>query len=141
MSGIPYHAWTHRPKLRGGTDPIRLFVEPSLVYHKISDASTNTVTILDEPGVLTGYYICCTALEFRYVKLFDQDTDPTLGTDVPKLTFGIPARTAANIGFDNVIEFDVGIAIATTVSIADAATDAVSGGDLGINIYYHLPVI
>lgn len=29
MSGIPYHAWTHRPKADGGTDPIE--VEPATV--------------------------------------------------------------------------------------------------------------
>lgn len=24
MSGVPYHAWTHRPKAQGGTDPIEI---------------------------------------------------------------------------------------------------------------------
>jgi hypothetical protein len=112
--------------------------DPSQIYHKIADASTNPDTILDEPGFVTGYYITCTAMDFRYVKLYDLDDDPIVGTDIPLVTLGVPPRTAANIGFDNILEFYIGIAIATTVGMADDDAVAVTGGDLGINIFYHV---
>jgi hypothetical protein len=112
--------------------------EPSQMYLKIADASTNPDTILDEPGFVTGYYITNTSTDFRYVKLYDLDDDPDVGTDVPKITLGVPARTAANIGFDNILEFYVGIAIATTVGMADDDAVGVNGQDLAVNIFYHV---
>jgi hypothetical protein len=30
MSGVPYHAWTHRPKAQGGTDPIPVLSPPAV---------------------------------------------------------------------------------------------------------------
>ena len=40
MSGIPYHAWTHRPKALGGTDPIE---GAELEYAALSGISPVTV--------------------------------------------------------------------------------------------------
>lgn len=44
MSGIPYHAWTHRPKDEGGTDPIE--ISPGWdVMHMYSWNYTTTNTV------------------------------------------------------------------------------------------------
>lgn|GEM_PF-6625328 len=43
MSGIPYHAWTHRPKAQGGTDPLP-DVNPWARRSKGFDASDQTIS-------------------------------------------------------------------------------------------------
>ena len=40
MSGVPYHAWTHRPKAKGGTDPIEIAV--SSVAVRVVNAMAQT---------------------------------------------------------------------------------------------------
>jgi hypothetical protein len=52
------------------------------------------------------------------------------------MTIGIPAGAAANVWNGAGISFPLGIALATTVSMADSASDAVTASDLAVNIWY-----
>lgn len=106
------------------------------VYHKISAATTNADTVKAAPGVVTGYYLVNTNAAFRYVKLYNLAANPTVGTDVPRLTLGIPAASAANINLDPPLAFETGIAIAMTTGIADADSAAVAASDIAANVYY-----
>lgn len=51
MSNVPYHAWTHRPKAQGGTDPIQV---PSASYARASRIwPADDALELTTPGTLT----------------------------------------------------------------------------------------
>lgn len=108
----------------------------SSIFHRIATAGVNNVSIKGSPGLVTGYYICNIASTFRYVKLFDKASAPTMGVDVPEVVLGIPPLSAANIGFDSPLPFDLGIAMAATVEIDDLDATGVGFRDLAINFYY-----
>jgi len=105
-------------------------------YHKISAGSTNADTVKASAGIVTGYYLVNTALTFRYVKLYNKASNPTVGTDTPRCVWGIPAESAANISFDMPIAFATGIAIAIVTGIADAAVGAVAADDVAVTLHY-----
>lgn len=81
---------------------------------------TTTVTsVKASAGQLYGWYIYNANASAVYCQIFDLATGSvTLGTTTPKLSFGIPAGSAANVGLD------VGIAFGTAISIAFTTTRA-----------------
>lgn len=105
-------------------------------YHAISAGSLNADTVKAAPGVVVGYYLVNTAVTYRYVKLYNKASNPTVGTDIPRCVFGIPPTSAANVGKGYPITFETGIAIATTVGIADSDATAVVADDLAITLYF-----
>lgn len=119
----------------GTPDLIRKSASAS-TYHKISAASTNADTIKSSAGVVTGYYLVNIATAFRYVKLFNKASSPTLGTDTPRCVWGIPPESAANMNFDPPLAFATGIAIAMVTSIVDASAAAVGANEIAATIHY-----
>lgn len=106
------------------------------VYHKISAASTNADTVKASPGVVTGYYIVNINAAFRYVKLYNKASNPTVGTDTPLVVLGIPGAGAANINFDPPIAFSTGIAIAIVTGLADSSAGVVAATEIGVTLLY-----
>lgn len=106
------------------------------VYHKISAASTNADTVKASPGVVTGYFLVNTNVAFRYVKVYNKASNPTVGTDTPRLVLGIPASSSANLNIDPPIAFETGIAIAIVTGIADSDATAVAANDVAVSLYY-----
>lgn len=119
----------------GTPDLIRKSASAS-TYHKISAASTNADTVKASAGVVTGYYLVNTATGFRYVKLYNKASSPTVGTDTPRVVLGIPALSAANIAWDLPIAFETGIAIAIVTGIADSDATAVGANDVAVSLFY-----
>lgn len=119
----------------GTPDLIRKSASAS-TYHKISAGSTNADTVKASAGVVTGYYLVNTASAFRYVKLYNKASSPTVGSDTPRCVFGIPAVSAANLSLELPIAFETGIAIAIVVGIADSDATAVSANDVAVTLYY-----
>ena len=106
------------------------------VYHLISAGSTNAGVVKAAPGQVTGYYIVNTAAAFRYVKLYNKASSPTVGSDTPRIVLGVPPTSAANVAFDLPPFFGTGIAIATVQGVADSDSTAVSANDLAVSLYY-----
>ena len=105
-------------------------------YHLISAASTNAGTVKASPGLVTGYYLVNTASAFRYVKLYNKASSPTVGSDTPRCVYGIPAASAANIDLALPVAFETGIAIALTTGIADSDSGAVGASEMAVTLYY-----
>src|SRR3970040_2080738 len=105
-------------------------------YRKISAASTNADTVKASPGLVTGYYLVNTAATFRYVKLYNKASNPTVGTDTPRNVYGIPAGGAANMNYDPPIAFETGHAIAIVTGIADSSTGAAALNDVAVTLHY-----
>lgn len=113
------------------------FQRASSTYRKLSAASTNSDSIFVGAVTLTGYFLSNgNTTSFRYVKLYDLDTNPVVGTDVPKITIGIPPGTGANLSYDDPIAFADGLAIAMTTGAADSSTGAVALNEVIANIFY-----
>lgn len=96
---------------------------------------TTTVTsVKASAGQLYGYYIYNPNASAAYCQIFDLATGSvTLGTTTPKLSFGIPATSAANVTFPN------GLAFATAISIAFTTTrtgSSAPGSSVDYNFYH-----
>lgn len=105
-------------------------------YHKISAASTNADTVKAAAGFVTGYYLVNEAASFRYVKLYNKASNPTVGGDTPRCVYGIPATSAANICLDPPVAFATGIAIAIVAGIADSDATAVAANEVAVTLHY-----
>jgi len=106
-------------------------------FRLISAATTNATSVKASAGQIYGYDIYNANAAVRFVKLYNKATAPTVGTDTPVRTIGIPpaSRISGDIPY-GVGGFPLGIALATTGAITDADTTAVAAGDLAINLDY-----
>jgi hypothetical protein len=101
----------------------------------VSGASTNVTQIKTCGGNLKGYYITNTNAAARYVKVYDIQAPPVVGTDIPALTIQLAATSSDKQSWPDGIEFQKGIYFATTVGVADSDTAAVGAGDLIIQLF------
>lgn len=107
---------------------------PSTPFKLISAASTNATSVLATAGIVTSYYCGNTATTFRYVKLYDKASAPTVGTDTPVYVIAIPAQSAANVAFEYPLAFDLGIAFAIVTGMADSSTGAAAANEVSVSL-------
>jgi hypothetical protein len=96
---------------------------------------TTGVTVKGSAGEVGGWYIANNAASVRYVKLYDETTQPTSG-DTPKLTIPVPANSAANLTAPAGIDFTSGIGLRASTGVADNDTGAPSANDVVVNLFY-----
>ena len=117
----------------------------SAIFKLTAAGSTNLTRIGGDNGaVITGFEIYNTAAAARFVKLywgapgtFSSNADaPTVGTDVPNVTIGIPTVSAARQSYYSAPRGRGLLYLATTVNAADTDTTAVTAGDLIISLFY-----
>lgn len=105
-------------------------------YHVISAASTNGANIKSSGAQVVGWALTNNGTAMRYVKLYNKASSPTVGTDVPRVTFGIPAGSSANIVWEPPLAFETGLGIAITAGMADSDATAVAATEVAANIFY-----
>jgi hypothetical protein len=106
-----------------------------LKYRVVSLNTNNAALILTGVRYLYGWELSNVNAAFRYVKLYDKATAPTVGTDVPVLTLGVPTgwRSAEKlIG----IPFSLGLGIGIVTGAADSDNTAVAAGEVIAHILY-----
>lgn len=108
----------------------------AIPYHLVSAATTNATLVQAGATVLTDYYLVNTAASYRYVKLYDKATAPTVGTNTPVRTLGIPVASAANVTFVHPLQFVLGLGFGITVNPADNDATAVAVNDVIVNLGY-----
>lgn len=92
-------------------------------------ASTNPTSAKASSGELqfiSGYNAKASVV---YLKFYNKATAPTVGTDVPVLTFALPPSAAFNIAVGGHY-FSTGIAYGLTTDAADAGATALLAGDI-----------
>jgi hypothetical protein len=120
--------------------PIQVIVEGTVTpYTYISQATTNPNTISPQPSKL--YVVSAIGLTstVRYLKFYDTDMAPIVGTDTPVMTIPVPANTQGAgivIPFNTPVNFSTGLSFAITSGSADTNTGAVLAGDVIINLTY-----
>jgi hypothetical protein len=108
-------------------------------FKHISLASTNATLIKSSLAKL--YVVSAIGLTstVRYLKFYDTDVAPILGSDVPVFTIPVPANTQGAgivIPFNIPIEFGTGLSFAITSGSADNDTGAVGAGDVIVNLTF-----
>lgn len=110
-------------------------------YHLVSAASTNATLVSASArrlGFVTAYNANAAP---RYLKIYDKATAPTVGTDVPILTFMIPGNSQGagagnNVPLLSAFGLSNGLAFALTAGMADNDSTAIGASDVVIDLGY-----
>ena len=102
----------------------------------LAAATTNATSVKGSAGQLYGWQISNVSAAAKFVKFYDKATAPTVGTDPPVVTIGLPANSTVNLDAANGIAFALGIGLAITGAYTDADTTAVAAGDVLVNLLY-----
>lgn len=102
-------------------------------------ASTNATSVKGSAGSLLGGVLVNNSTAVKYFKWYNKASAPTVGTDTPVATLGIPANGGnlclSDDGYANA-RFTTGIAYAITGAVTDADTTAVAANDVSGWILY-----
>jgi hypothetical protein len=119
-------AVTPRPTTSGGPSTSRIK----------SAASTNGTNVKASAGQVYGWYLYNNTSSAKFFKLYNKATSPTIGTDTPAFTVGIPPNGGCVQEFLNGIPFGTGIGYGITGGITDADTTATATDDVhGVLLY------
>lgn len=102
----------------------------------VSAATTNATSTKASAGQLYGWVLANTTAAFKYFKLFNKASAPTVGTDTPYMTIPVPPNSCVTVEFENGIKFGAGIAFAITGAVGDMDTTAVAVGDVVVTLLY-----
>lgn len=101
-----------------------------------SAAGTNAAAIIGARADLFGALGRNTAAAVLYLKLFDKNGAPVVGTDTPLLNLPLSPQSPFNYPFDSLV-FQNGMSFALTAGPADLDATPVAAGDVvGLNILY-----
>lgn len=98
--------------------------------------STNATSVKASAGQVYGWYLYNNTASAKFFKLYNKASSPTVGSDTPLFTVGIPANGGTNIEFGMGVPFGTGVAYAITTGIADSDTGATTAEDVhGVLLY------
>lgn len=98
-------------------------------YNLTSAASTNAAVVKSSAGSLGELSIFNPSAAAVYVKLYNKNTTPTVGTDVPTVTIPVAAGALVTLEFGQMGKrFSSGIGIAITAAAVATDTAAVAAG-------------
>jgi len=105
-------------------------------FHLVTAASTNQNSLSIVPTGLDGFVAWATVV--CYLKVFDLARAPVLGTDVPTMTFMIPANVPQRIDWGvETCAMKNGLQIAVTLNPADNdATVLAAANTSGVEVFY-----
>ena len=107
------------------------------IHRLIAAGTTNATSVKATAGRIHFLRIANTTANVRYLKLYNKASAPTVGTDTPVMTFYLPVNTVMNIIDNDIgIYLNTGIAYALTTGQADNDTNAVTAGDVIVNMIY-----
>lgn len=105
-------------------------------YRLLSAATTNSNLIQAGQSQVFTYSFHNQTAAFKFVKLYNKATAPTIGTDVPRVTIPVPPNSYVAFDSVNGIYFPLGLGVGVTNLIADADTTAVVANDVVVNLGY-----
>ena len=105
--------------------------------HIVSAATTNATSVKATAGTLGKMILTNTSASMKFVKIYNKASAPTVGTDTPVMTIGVPATSVIN-ALDNAagLRLTTGIAFAITGGVANNDTTAVALNDVVVDIEY-----
>lgn len=110
---------------------------PANFHTLISAASTNATLVKNSGGQVFTLVLTNTTASFRWFKLVNKSSAPTVGTDSPILNLAIPPNSSLDVSTNTyAMRLGSGIAYAITGGSALLDTTAVAAGDVIVNIVY-----
>lgn len=108
------------------------------VHRLVSAAgTTNSTNIKASGGRIKRMFVTNTSASTKYLKLYNKASAPTIGTDAPIYTIGLPATDTSFVEFSTPIDFTAGIGYGLTGAAADNDTTALTAADItALNIDY-----
>lgn len=98
-----------------------------------SAATTNATSVKATEGRVMGWCLTNTTAAFKYFRIYNKASAPTVGTDVPFLVIGLPPNSTTVSDPVAGMSLTTGIAYAITGAVADndatvtAASDVIGG--------------
>lgn len=108
----------------------------NLTHHKISAASTNATSVKGSAGTIGSVVLTNTSAAIKFFKLYNKATAPTVGTDTPVATVGVPAGQTITWQCEQGLRLNLGIAYALVTGVAISDATAVALNDLAVHINY-----
>lgn len=87
-------------------------------------------------GQVYGWYFANRSSEWRYIKLYNKASAPTLGTDTPVFVIAVSPGAPGHVEIVRGIQFTLGIGIAATTGLAHADTTLPNTNDVIMNLLY-----
>jgi hypothetical protein len=112
------------------------------VLKVISAASTNATLVRAGETPVNGYsWTNQHATDWAWLKFYNKATAPTVGTDVPVVTVGLPPESAGHIDWrdrknDGLALGVLGLGIGLTADEADGDSASVGAGAVVVNLFY-----
>lgn len=105
-------------------------------FHLVTAASTNQNSLSTVPTGLDGFVAWSTVV--CYLKVFDLARAPVLGTDLPTMTFQIPANVPVRVDWGvETCAMKLGLQIAVTLNPADNDTTVLAAANTsGVEVFY-----
>ena len=102
-----------------------------------SAATTNATAVKTSSGNLYAISISNAAASPRFVKLYNKNAAPTVGTDVPVLVIPVAASASVVYEFGRLGQrFAAGIGLAITGAMADTDTTAIGASEVKVCTTY-----
>jgi hypothetical protein len=101
-----------------------------LTASRLSAASPVTGVLRTGLGQIYAYDLQNTTASQRWMQFYGKATAPTLGTDTPLMTVGVPPNARITLAFDIGWAFTNGIAYAVTTDNAAVPATAATAGDV-----------
>lgn len=108
-------------------------------FRLVSAASTNSTLVKAGGTLLTGIWVSNINAAICYLKLYDKATAPTIGTDTPRLTLGVPGNAAgagASLAIPGGCRFLLGLGLGLTTAPADASVAAVLASEVVVSLVF-----
>lgn len=105
-------------------------------YKRTSTADVNLATVQQLGGNLRGVIAVNTNAAARYLKFYDKADPVVVGTDVPVITFALPASAGFTAFPTDGISFKLGIVMAMTTGAADSDATALGAGDVILTVLF-----
>lgn len=115
-------------------------VVPATPYFVNSAATTNGALVLTGTSGLQAFYATNEGASAAYVKLYNKATAPVVGTDIPEMTFTIPAAAGGVPGVYNLamgfhgFRFALGLGISITRNAVYTDTTAIGAGEVKVKL-------
>jgi len=103
---------------------------------RTSTADVNLATVQQLGGNLRGIIAVNTNAAARYLKFYDKADPVVVGTDVPAITFALPASSGFTAFPTDGINFKLGIVMAMTVNAVDTDNTGVGAGDIILTVLF-----
>jgi hypothetical protein len=110
---------------------------PTSMLAVVSTASTNATNIKASAAQVFTLVASNTSAAFKFLKIFNKASAPTLGTDTPVLNIAIPPNSSVDVGTNTfALRLTLGLSYAITGGSALLDNTAVGAGDVCFSIVH-----